>query len=94
MTEETSFKDRIEMEHEFPGTYTFKVIGPNDMAFAARVRAALDKACPGAESAWSRRESAKGRHVSITADVVVPSADAVLAVYEQLRFVEGVRLVL
>ena len=94
MDEPLSFRDRLETEHDFPGSFTFKVIGPNTETFASLLRAALDAACPGARAIWSRRESAKGKYASITVEAVLPSADAVLDVYERFQQIEGVKLVL
>jgi uncharacterized protein len=94
MSENPSFRETLESEHDFPGPFSFKVIGPNEPAFASRVYAAFEAVCPDADPAWSRRESAKGRHVSITVDAVVESVDVVLEVYERFRKVEGVKLVL
>lgn len=81
--------------HEFPGEFMFKVIGANTPEFAASVlQAVVVIVGPEAAPDVSLRESAQGRHQSVTVRIRVDSAHVVLDVYEAFRSIAGVRYVL
>jgi putative lipoic acid-binding regulatory protein len=81
--------------HSFPGPFTFKVIGENSADFVARVvQAAVMVLGPTAYPDVKTRESAHGRHQSVTFDVRVESAESVLEVYAALSALPGVRYLL
>jgi putative lipoic acid-binding regulatory protein len=81
----------LEEHHQFPGPYTFKVIGLWEDEFVSAVKEAaatvLEK---GDDCKLSTRPSSKGRYVSISLDTTMRDSAQVLAMYAALRQVEGV----
>lgn len=94
MDERDKFLATLEACHEFPGPYTFKIIGENGDALYEAAREVLGRHLPGAEPEVSRRESGGGKHQSITFVVEVPSAVAVHDVYAELRTLSGLKVLL
>lgn len=85
----------LESVHTFPGTYQIRAIGSVSDDFTSRVvgAAAGELAGPG-EVDYSERFTPDGRHVSVTLDLTVQSAEQVLAIYRQLQAIEGLRFLL
>ncbi len=80
----------LEAGHVFPGKYTFKVIGRTENGFVGRAVAAVRDALEApVDPPFSVRESAGGRHVSVTVEAEVETAAAVLAVYRRARRLVG-----
>jgi putative lipoic acid-binding regulatory protein len=68
----------------------FKVIGRSDNGFAARVVAAVrDELNEPADPPFRVRETAHGRHVSVTVTPTVQTAQQVLDVYRRIRTMTG-----
>lgn len=88
------FLESLREVHDFPGPFMFKVIGGNSDAFVANVVQAVINALGEVEPEVKTRESSGGKHVAVTVDVSVESAEAVLDVYSAFQMVEGVRFVL
>lgn len=85
----------LEDTHEFPGPYSFKVIGRTEPGFVARVVAAVRDELEGeVDPQYSVRETSAGRHASVSIEVTVQSAWEVLAVYQRLQGLPAVELVL
>ncbi len=81
--------------HQFPCRFTFKVIGRCEADFALRAVAAVCRALPeGPPPAHSLRYTAGGRHVAVTIEPEVASAEKVLEIYVHLRRLEGLVLLL
>lgn len=81
--------------HEFPGPYIFKVIGRTENGFVARAVAAVRDALSAAvDPPYSVRESAGGRHVSVTVEAQVQTAEDVLAVYRRVHKLAGLVMLL
>jgi hypothetical protein len=79
--------------HSFPGAYVFKAIGRSDDGFAARVVAAVrDELKLEIDPPYRCREAVGGRHVAVTLEPVLESAEAVLAVYRRLMKTPGLVL--
>jgi putative lipoic acid-binding regulatory protein len=80
----------LEKTHHFPGPYMFKAIGRVDNGFMARVVAAVrEELAVNVDPPYKFRETAGGRHVSVTLEPTVQTADQVLAVYRRIRTVAG-----
>ncbi|HET6424350.1 MAG TPA: DUF493 domain-containing protein [Planctomycetaceae bacterium] len=83
-------RELLEKMHSFPGKYTFKVIGTNEADFVERViamvRTELEQDF---DAPFEFRATPKGRHVSVTIEPWVESAEQVLAVYRMLNTAEG-----
>ena len=88
------FLERLRDVHDFPGPFMFKVIGTNSDVFVAQVIQAVINVLGAVEPELKTRESSGGKHVAVTVDVSVDSAEAVLDVYAAFQSVEGVRFVL
>jgi hypothetical protein len=87
--------DLLNSTHEFPTTYTMKVIGRADDDFVARVVAVVrDELGPVIEIPFRTKETSGGRHVSVTLEPEMQSAEQVLAVYQRLGETSGVVLLL
>lgn len=85
--------DLLESSHAFPGVYRIKAIGATGGDFVARVlAAAAEEVASAAEIDHSVRETRGGRHVALTLDVTVQSAEQVRAIYARIREVEGLTL--
>jgi putative lipoic acid-binding regulatory protein len=81
----------LEKSHAFPGPYLFKVIGKSEDSFLARIIAVVrEELLIEVDPPFHVRETAGGRHVSITMEPVVQSAQQVIAIYCRLRVVDGV----
>lgn len=81
----------LEEHHQFPGPYTFKVIGAWEDEFVSAVKEAavgvLEKA---SDCRLSTRPSSKGRYVSISLETQMQDSAQVLAMYAALKQVDGV----
>jgi uncharacterized protein len=82
--------DLIASTHQFPGPYIFKAIGRVEDGFVARAIAATrEELAAEVDPPFKVREAAGGRHVAVTLQPVVQTAEQVLAVYRRLRGLKG-----
>lgn len=82
--------DLLESTHTFPGPYMFKVIGRAERGFVARTVAAVrDQLAETSDPPYSVRESVGGRHVAVTLEPTVQTAQQVLDVYGRLKLLVG-----
>jgi uncharacterized protein len=80
----------LEANHTFPGPYLFKVIGRHEKGFVARVVAAVrDEMAEPTDPPYKIRESAGGRHVSVSVEPVMQTPQQVLAVYRRIQGIAG-----
>ena len=80
----------LEANHIFPGPYIFKVIGKVENGFVARVVAAVrDELGESVDPPFRVRSTAGGRHVSVTLEPIVQTAQEVLKVYRRIRGTAG-----
>jgi uncharacterized protein len=81
--------------HEFPCRFMFKAIGRTDDNFVeqvvAVVRAELEHEF---DSPFSLKHTSGGRHVSVTIEPWVETAEQVLSVYACIRTVPGLVMLL
>jgi len=81
--------------HHFPGPYMFKVIGRDLVGFQARVLLSIREALKIEKDPPFRTQSSSGgKHVSITLEPHVFSAEEVITVYRFLKQTEGVMMVM
>ncbi|MDG2381046.1 MAG: DUF493 domain-containing protein [Pirellulaceae bacterium] len=81
--------------HEFPCPFLLKIIGISENSFEARVVATVREALGMAvDPEFNMRATPNGEHVSVTLEPVIDSAETVLDVYDRLRNVEGVVMVM
>ncbi len=90
MDRETSL-ELLNATHTFPCQFTLKVIGTSTDDFVDRCLVAVKSVnLDSDEIPVTTRSTPNGKHTSITLLPTLASAEQVLAVYEQLRSVEGV----
>jgi len=77
-----SFKEQLDAQTNFPTVYMFKFIVP--MGKEGEVA----KLLPNNEMVL--KESAKGSFVSATIQAMMPSSDAIVAIYERASEIEGI----
>ena len=94
LTDTTSFKEKLEAMHTFPGPFMFKVIGENTDDFHDRAVAALRAVAPTSELEVTRRESKGARHQSLTMVLQVDSSQAVVDIYARLSELPGIEYML
>lgn len=76
------FKQKLEEVHDFPTVYMFKFIVTE--AKKAEVQALFPK------HRLTLKPSSKGKYISVTAQVLMPSSDKVMEIYQQASKIEGV----
>jgi uncharacterized protein len=86
-------EDLLDSNHPFPGTYQIKAIGTPEDDFVGRIVKAVgsELATPD-ELRHTVRVTPNGRHVSLTLEMNVQSADQVRAIYARIREVKGLTL--
>ena len=77
-------KELIESTHSFPCHYVFKVIGLGATPFEEEVRKAFTAELSLPQARESKRLSGDGKHVAITLEIPVGSADKVIEIYQKL----------
>jgi uncharacterized protein len=83
-------RELLEKMHTFPGKYTFKAIGKNEGDFVDRVvEMVRSETEQDFDAPFEFRATPRGRHVSVTIEPWVESADQVLAIYRMLNTAEG-----
>jgi putative lipoic acid-binding regulatory protein len=87
--------DLLESSHQFPGIYQIKAIGLADDQFETRVLDAIRAELQAdSDVDYTVRSTPGGRHVSLTLDLSVQSADHVRAIYRRIHEVPGLMLLL
>ncbi len=85
--------DLLESTHPFPGIYQIKAIGSAEGDFPGRVvSAVLEELAGPSEVESTVRTTPAGRHVSVTLDLTVQTAEQVRAIYARLRTVDGLQM--
>jgi putative lipoic acid-binding regulatory protein len=85
----------LESTHTFPGPFVFKVIGRVENGFAARVVAAVREELEREIDPPHRvREAVGGRHVAVTLEPEIATAQQVLDVYKRVRTITGLVMML
>jgi putative lipoic acid-binding regulatory protein len=88
-------EDLLGSTHTFPGVYRFKAIGTAEEGFEARVLEAVrSEVVSDSEVDYSVRSTPGGRHIAVTLDVTVQSADQVRSIYARIRELQGLLLLL
>ncbi|MFO0892279.1 MAG: DUF493 domain-containing protein [Isosphaeraceae bacterium] len=83
----------LESIHPFPGVYRIKAIGTAGDDFERRVvEAAVSQLPARSDLDYSIRSTPGGRHIAITLDITVQTAEQVRAVYAEIQGVVGLTL--
>jgi len=78
----TNFREKLDSHYAWPSLYTFKFIVP------AGKEQEVKYLFPNHTS--SARLSKNGKYVSITINMMMPSSDAVIEVYQSASVIEGI----
>jgi uncharacterized protein len=85
----------LESTHLFPGVYKIKAIGRADDDFESRVVEAVCSHLPArSDLDYSVRTTPGGRHVAVTLDISVQTAEQVRVIYAEIRELDGLTLLL
>ncbi len=88
-------KELLLETHTFPCPYTFKVIGESSDQFIQDIIAAVRLGMEyDFDPPFQSKETAAGRHISLTFEPIVSSPDQILAVYAELQKQQGVIMML
>ncbi len=95
MDQDFSALDLLESVHSFPGPYQIKAIGAADNDFVERVLAAVISEIANPDHAEHKvRSTPGGRHVAVTFELQVQTAQQVRDIYAAIRLVEGLAFLL
>ncbi len=82
--------DLLTSTHTFPGKYMFKAIGRTEDDFLGRIVAIVREELQQTfDAPYQTRETSGGRHVSVTIEPWVESAEQVIAVYTRIQSESG-----
>jgi uncharacterized protein len=76
-----SFREKLDQHYQWPALYIFKFIVPSGKEPEVRSLFPLHNA--------TEKLSANGKYTSITFELMMPSADHVITVYERATKIEG-----
>jgi putative lipoic acid-binding regulatory protein len=83
----------LESTHFFPGVYKIKAIGRADDQFESRVvEAVCAHIAARSDLEYSVRTTPGGRHIALTLDISVQTAEQVRSIYAEIREVRGLTL--
>lgn len=77
----TSFREKLDQHYAWPSLYMFKFIVPTGKEMDVK------KIFP--QHNITEKLSKQGNYTSITVQMMMPSSDAVIAIYEQASGIEG-----
>ena len=88
MSEKDKFYENLEIKleehHQFPSTYLFKFIVPNNLHSLAEVEALFSN-----KAVITTRESKTGKYISVTGKEIVLESNEVITVYRKAELIEG-----
>ena len=88
-------EELLNSTHQFPGKFVFKAIGHSGGEFAASVIAAVrDSLSLDFDPPHELRQTPQGRHVSVTVEPWVENAKQALDVYQRIRDLPGLVMLL
>ena len=79
----SSFREKLDKYYAWPSLYTFKFIVPADKEEDLRQLFPL-------HTTATEKSSEKGKYVSLTYQMMMPSSDSVIAVYQKVAVIEGI----
>jgi putative lipoic acid-binding regulatory protein len=83
----------LESTHLFPGVYRIKAIGRSDDGFQQRIiDAVVSLLAAPSDLDYSVRMTPGGRHVALTLDISVQTAEQVRSIYAEIREIAGLTL--
>ncbi len=92
---EPSSQDLLDLVHSFPCEFLIKVIGTLENDFVARVITAVMTAeVAETDINYTSRETASGRHTSVSITIIAQSSNHVMSIYAAIRTVDGIVMVM
>lgn len=92
---EPGFREALEQGHTFPGPFLFKIIGKPEDQFVERVVSRVRQELElDADPQFQTKSTPAGRHVAITMEPRVLSAEDVVSLYAVLGDIPGVVFIL
>ena len=79
----TSFREKLDTFYAWPSLYTFKFIVPTDQQEYLRLLFPL-------HTTTTEKSSEKGKYVSLTYQMMMPSSESVIDVYKKAAVIEGI----
>jgi len=77
-----SFKEKLENHYAWPAVYTFKFIVPKEKESEVRKMFTMHTI--------KERSSKNGNYTSFTIQMMMPSAESVIVIYQEASSVEGI----
>ena len=77
-----AFKEKLDLEHQWPSVYMFKFIVPKNL------KNVIPEMFP--DENISTRESKEGNYISYTIEIMMKSSDEVISIYEEVHKIEGI----
>ena len=88
-------RELLDSVHQFPGKFVFKAVGQADPAFVTTVIAIVRLALKlEFDPPFETRETPAGRHIAVTVTPWVESSDEVLLIYDKIREIPGLVMLL
>ncbi|NOT74710.1 MAG: DUF493 family protein [Cyclobacteriaceae bacterium] len=78
-----SFREKLDQFYAWPSLYTFKFIVPADKRDDLRLLFPM-------HTTAIEKSSEKGKYVSLTYQMMMPSSEAVIDVYKKVEKIEGI----
>jgi uncharacterized protein len=76
-----SFREKLDQHYAWPSLYIFKFIVPQGKE--AEVKALFP------QHTTTERASSRGKYTSVTIQMMMPSSDAVIDIYQKAAIIEG-----
>jgi len=77
-----NFEEKLNQHYAWPSLYMFKFIVPHGKEEAVKALFPMHEA--------SERKSSNGNYTSITLQMMMPSSEAVIEIYEKASTIEGI----
>lgn len=77
-----AFKEKLDAAYVWPALYMFKFIVPHEQV--TQVKSLF----PNHFS--TERSSQTGKYISVTVNMMMPSSEAVIGIYQKVRHIEGI----
>ena len=88
-------RELLDAMHQFPGPFVFKAVGKTDGDFVTSVVAVVRETLQlEFDPPFETRETPAGRHVAVTVIPWVESVDDVLLVFDRIRLIPGLVMLL
>ena len=95
MNDDFNTHELLHGTHDFPCSYLFKAIGKDEVDFVPQVLAAVRSVVgEQMEPPFNLRRSANKKHVSVSIEPTVEGPAQVVAIYENLKVIDGLVMLL